>query len=187
MKKSQTHHMAYIAILSGLSAVLMFLDFPIPFFPPFLKFDVSDAVVLASSIFVGPIGMLAIIVIRSLLHWVLKGAELGVPVGQVVSIISSISFCLVAYFVNQKAKIVKNEKYRLALGLCVGSFVMMTTMFVINYFWVTPFYFALGNMPLPTNYFQYMLLYIPFNLLKGLLNSLVVFLLYPHLRKIKLT
>ena len=68
MKQTKTPTLVYIAILSALATILMFFDFPIPFFPPFLKFDLSDAVIFASSVIVGPLGMIAIIVIRSILH-----------------------------------------------------------------------------------------------------------------------
>lgn len=184
MKKNQTQKIVYIAILTALATVLMFFNFPIPFFPSFLKFDLSDVIIFSSSIFVGPIGMLAIIVLRSLLHWLLKGAEMGIPVGQFASIVSSIAFCLTAHFTIQKLTVIKNDKVRLLFGLGVGAIVLSAVMFVANYFWITPFYFAIGNMPLPDNYLGYVLMYIPFNLIKGIANSAVIVVFAPYLAKL---
>ena len=185
MKQTKTPTLVYIAILSALATILMFFDFPIPFFPPFLKFDLSDAVIFASSVIVGPLGMIAIIVIRSILHWLLKGAEMGIPVGQLASILSSLSFTLTVYYFPRATQVIKSEKGQLIFGLVEGSIVMASVMFLANYFWITPFYFALGNMPLPDNLFNYVLAYVPFNLIKGALNGTMIFLLLPYVKKLK--
>jgi len=181
MQKNKTQRMVRIAMLTALSVVLMFFDFPLPFFPPFLKFDASDAIIYASSIFVGPWGMCTIILLRSLLYWFLKGAETGVPVGALATIISSTIFCLTTWFITQKLKNVQKPQTSIIIGLIGGTMTMAGCMFILNYFWITPFYFSLAEWPIPTNYDQYMLIYIPFNLIKGGLNSLLVYLLLPYM------
>ena len=42
MKKLSVKEIALIGVLGGLSAIIMLFDFPLPFAPGFLKFDVSD-------------------------------------------------------------------------------------------------------------------------------------------------
>jgi len=181
MKKNKTHRMVHIAVLSALSVVLMFFDFPIPFFPPFLKLDASDAVVFASSVFVGPFGMVAIILLRSLLYWLLRGAELGVPVGALVTILSSATFCLVSFASWKSFRTFKSERKKILVSLGVGTMAMSVIMFIVNYFWVTPFYFAIAGWALPEQYTTYMLVYIPFNIIKGGMNALLVYALSPYL------
>jgi len=181
MNKNKTHRMVHIAILSAVSVVLMFFDFPLPFFPPFLKLDASDGVIFISSVFVGPCGMVAIIFLRSFLYWLLRGAETGIPVGALVSIISSSVFCLTTYFMFKQLSRMTSARKRLVVSLTVGSVAMSIVLFILNYFWVTPFYFSLAQWPLPANYMMYMLVYIPFNLIKGAVNGLVVYVLAPYL------
>ena len=42
MNDSRLNKQIRIALLSGIAFVLMYFDFPLPFFAPFLKIDLSD-------------------------------------------------------------------------------------------------------------------------------------------------
>lgn len=188
MKNSRTQKMTYIALFSALAFILMLFDFPLPFFPPFLKFDLSDVFIFLSSFVVGPLGMIAVIMIKNVLHWLIRGAELGLPVGQLASILSSLAYCLTAYFVLKMSKgnetKTKTKTKDLVIPLIAGTLMMTFVMFVANYYFITPFYFAIGNMPLPENYFGYMLMYIPFNLIKATIVSVVILIAFPYVQKI---
>ncbi len=184
MKNSRTQKMTYIALFSALAFILMLFDFPLPFFPPFLKFDLSDVFIFLSSFVVGPLGMIAVIVIKNILHWLIRGAELGLPVGQLASILSSLAYCLTAYFVLKMNKTNETKVKDLVLPLIAGTLMMTLVMFIANYYLITPFYFAIGNMPLPENYFGYMLMYIPFNLIKATIVSIVILIAFPYVKNI---
>ena len=41
-RQSSVNLMVKIALLSVISFVIMFIEFPLPLFPPFLKIDLSD-------------------------------------------------------------------------------------------------------------------------------------------------
>ena len=57
---------ASVGILSGISIVLMqILEFPIPFMPPFLKFDFSTLPALIGGFAYGPVTGIAIAFIKS--------------------------------------------------------------------------------------------------------------------------
>ena len=43
---TKTSKITYTAIFAAIATVLMYFEFPIPFMPPFLKVDLSGAVVL---------------------------------------------------------------------------------------------------------------------------------------------
>lgn len=176
--------MTYIALFSALAFILMLFEFPLPFFPPFLKIDVSDVFIFLSSFVVGPLGMIAVILIKNILHWLIRGAELGLPVGQLASILSSLAYCLTAYFMLNMSKRNETKVKDLVLPLIAGTLMMTLVMFVANYYFIVPFYFAIGNMPLPENYFGYMLIYIPFNLIKATIVSVVILIAFPYVQKI---
>ena len=60
---------ASVGILSGISIVLMqILEFPIPFMPPFLKFDFSTLPALIGGFAYGPVTGIAIAFIKAALH-----------------------------------------------------------------------------------------------------------------------
>jgi len=182
MKKNQTHRMVHIAILAALATILMFFDFPLPLFPPFLKIDLSDAIVFISGLTLGPIGMVCIVGFRSLLFWLLRGSETGLPIGIIAGMISSLTFSLSAYFVVDKLGTGSKKTKNVILSLGIGTLCMSGLMFVLNYFWITPFYFSFAHWPLPDNYTTYMLMYIPFNIVKGSASSLLVYFLLPYTR-----
>lgn len=46
-----------IAMLSGVSFVLMLLNFPLPWFPVFLQIDFSDVPALIAAITMGPVAV----------------------------------------------------------------------------------------------------------------------------------
>ena len=47
--QSKTHRITVTAMLSAVSAVLMFVDFSVPFMPAFIKMDVSELPALLAS------------------------------------------------------------------------------------------------------------------------------------------
>ena len=46
---------AFIGMLGALSAVLMFINVPLPFAPTFLKFDIAELPALFAGFFLGPV------------------------------------------------------------------------------------------------------------------------------------
>jgi Predicted membrane protein len=179
--KKTTQFIVYVAIFSALALLLMYIDFPIPFLPSYLKFDTSDVVVFAVGLITGPIGMTIVIILRSFMHWLFRGAETGIPVGQLASMLSSLCFTLPMYFIYKSDE---QNKKRLIAALITGPIVMMVIMVVANYFWITPFYFALANTPLPDPYINTIILYIPFNLIKGSINAAIIYATFPTVKKL---
>ena len=50
-----TKNMARIAVLTAAAVVLMYFDFPLPFFPSFYKIDFSEVVVALAAFSMGPV------------------------------------------------------------------------------------------------------------------------------------
>ena len=50
---TKTSKITYTAVFAAIATVLMYFEFPIPFMPPFLKVDLSGAVVLIGAFIFG--------------------------------------------------------------------------------------------------------------------------------------
>ena len=171
---------ASVGILSGISIVLMqILEFPIPFMPPFLKFDFSTLPALG----------IAIAFIKAALH--LLRTDTG-GVGELADFLASGSLVLVSSLIYKRIKTRKGA----VLGLVLGAIAMAIVGGLANYFILIPFYTNVMPMeqiislcgkanPLITNTLGYVLYgAIPFNLIKALLLSIITFVLYKQISKI---
>ena len=59
--KTDTNYFAKVAVLAAVAFVLMLVEFPLPFVPPFYKMDFSETAVLIGGFALGPMaGVLAI-------------------------------------------------------------------------------------------------------------------------------
>lgn len=186
--KNRTMSIVFVGVFAALAFVAMLIDFPLPFFPPYLKFDISDVFIFMAGILTGPWGLIAAAVIKNLLHFIFKGAAFGIPIDQIASLLSTLAFVLPAYFFaygwKRKVGAPAPSLKKLAIGLAIGTVSLAIVMTVANYFFITPLYFALGNMPLPENYLAWILMYLPFNLIKGVLLSVILLVLYPHFTRL---
>ena len=72
------------AMLAAIAAVLMFLDFPLPFLPSFYKIDFSELPVLIGAYAMGPVAGVIIEAFKILVKFLIKGTLAPVsnmPVG----------------------------------------------------------------------------------------------------------
>lgn len=53
--RKTVNYIVKVAILAALSAVIMLLEFPLPFAPGFYKLDLSEAVILMGGFAMGPV------------------------------------------------------------------------------------------------------------------------------------
>ena len=65
---SNVKKMTLIGIFAAISTVLMFFELPLPFMPPFLKFDPSGVPILLSSKLFGPSAAISVTLIKDLIH-----------------------------------------------------------------------------------------------------------------------
>ena len=55
--RKTVNYIVKVAILAALSAVIMLLEFPLPFAPGFYKLDLSEAVILMGGFAMGPVAV----------------------------------------------------------------------------------------------------------------------------------
>ena len=166
-KHIRVKDMVLLSMLSALAFVAAVLV-KIPIMPsaPFLRFDVKDAIILISGILYGPLPALAVSFIVCLLQMLLAG-ESGI-IGFVMNLLSTCAF------VWPTSAVYKFRKtfWGLVTGLVAGCLAMTVSMLLWNYI-ITPYF-----MGVPREVVGSMLLtvFMPFNMLKGGINAVIVLL-----------
>jgi riboflavin transporter FmnP len=181
MKNNKLRVMIAVAMLSSISFVLMLFNFPLPALPPFLKVDFSDVPALIAAITMGPVAGILVALFKNVLYWIYSGSTTGVPVGEMANFATSILFMLPVYAIYRK---VSNTK-GLAIGLFVGILAMAIGMSVLNYAVFLPMYTYFLNMPALTGSAMrdtIVLGILPFNLIKGLLLSAIIIVLFKTMK-----
>jgi len=177
---------AKAGILSAIAILLMYLEIVLPLMPTFLKFDFSEIAVLLAAFSMGPLAAVLIELVKNLAH--LATSATG-GVGELANFIIGSFFVGTAGFVYQKRKSRKGA----FLGMAAGTLVMTAAACLINYFFMIPFYVQVMGFPLPAligmtqqvgntmvTSLETLILYVfvPFNLFKGLVISIIVALIY---------
>lgn len=166
MKKMAVRDLVLLAILGGWALVFRMIEVPLLPAAPFLKMDFSDFVVLIATLAYGPWGLIAVAGIRDVIWYLFTGGDMGIPIGEIMSLTASIVMFLPTYFVlkngRQWPSMVQNSL--MGLGLIVNLTVAMS---LLNYFFALPFYTSIMNFPI-NDFFGYIIeIILPFNLIKG--------------------
>lgn len=189
MKRTKTNKLTVTAIMSAMASVLMFLDFPIPFFPPFLKMDVSNIPAIICAFAIGPLWGVAVELIKNLVH--MTASRTGF-VGELSSFIVGTAFVLPSAIIYRK----NHTKIGAILGLTIGTLSMTIIGVLSNYFIILPFYSKIMpfdkiiELSAMANGFITdkitLLLYgiTPFNILKGTIISIITLFIYKPLSPI---
>ncbi len=183
---------AKAGLLAAGAILLMYLELVLPFMPAFLKFDFSEIVVLLAAFSMGPLTAILIELVKNLAHLPTSGTG---GVGELAS------FVIGSAFVGTAGLIYRNIKSRRGAFIAMGSGTLVMTLFacVINYFIMIPFYIEVVGIPLPAlidatqkvgntlvTSLETLILYVfvPFNLFKGLVVSLIVAIIYKRVSPI---
>ncbi len=180
MKNFKTKRLVVIAMLCALSYISV-LVIRIPIVPSdFLKFEPKDAIIATAGFIYGPLASIAISVIVSFLE-MFTISNTGV-IGLLMNILSSCAFSCTAAVLYRRFRSIKGA----AAGLTLGCVIMTVVMLLWNYT-MTPIYMG---VPKSAVLAMFPTVFIPFNLLKGTINSALTLLLYKPcitaLRKAKL-
>ncbi|MDC3418288.1 ECF transporter S component [Aquibacillus salsiterrae] len=180
MQSSKLLKLIIFALLGTISMVLMFLNFPLPFLPPYLKIDFSEVPALIAALLFTPIAGVIVEAIKNSLYLIYTGA--GDPVGVVANFLAGSLFVVPVAIFYHKLKGVKS----LLSGLITGTIVMAVGMSVLNYLVILPAYswlMGLEEMAIPSVKWASVIAGIlPFNLLKGIIVSALFIPLFAKLR-----
>ena len=192
-KKWSTQKMIYTAMLAALAGALMSLEISVPMMPPFYKLDFSELPVLICAFYLGPVSGVVCEFLKVLLKLLLKGTSTAF-VGDLANFLVGCSFVLPAAIVYQKTL----SKKGAVVSLAVGTAVMTVFGIFFNAWFLIPRFAVMYGMPLEaivsmgtqingaiTNLSTLVLFaVVPFNLLKGVLVSLLTFFLYKRVEKL---
>ena len=180
---TSTRKIAHIAILSTLSFLLMYLQFPLIPSASFLQFDFSVLPVLVGLVMFDLKSALGILILRTLLKLLLNNGGISTIIGLPMNVVALGVFVVaLAILWNQKPSL---KNYLLAS--VVGTLGLTVAMFVLNYVYAVPLYAKFANFDISAilglgNYLFAMV--IPFNLIEGIIFSVTFFILYSCLKPI---
>ncbi|HSJ38496.1 MAG TPA: ECF transporter S component [Planococcus sp. (in: firmicutes)] len=182
MKNIKLQSMIVIGMLSSISFILMLFNFPLPALPAFLKVDFSDVPALIAAITMGPVAGILVAFFKNALDWLFQGSPTGVPVGHMANFVTSILFFMPVYLIYRKI----STKKGMAFGLVAGTLTMAIGMSVLNYLVFLPMYTYFLNIPAQTGnalFGTIVLGILPFNLIKGILLTSVVLLMFSSMHR----
>ena len=169
MKQSKLKKLTTLAMLAALAYLVMFFC-RIKLIPQadFLTYDPKDVILAITAFIFGPVYGLMTSVIVCLLE-MFTVSESG-PIGCIMNVVASCGFIVPAGIIYKK----KHNMKGAIGGLIVGVICMSGTMLLWNYF-ITPIY-----QGVPRQVVASMLLpiFLPFNLLKALINMAVTLMVY---------
>ena len=191
--KLGTREIVTIGMLGAIAVVLMLFEVPLPFAPPFYEIDFSEVPVLIGCFALGPVAGVLIESIKILLNLVINGSATA-GVGELANFCIGCSLCIPAGIIYKRKKTKKGA----IIGLVSGTLIMTLFGCFINAYIMLPTYAKAFHMPIDsliemgtkvnasiTDLFTFvMFAVVPFNLLKGVLVSIIVILIYKKISPI---
>lgn len=182
-----------IGMLAAISVVLMLFEIPLPFAPSFYEIDFSEVPVLIGAFAMGPVAGAAIELVKILLNLVITGTDTA-GVGELANFIIGCSLCLPAAIVYKR----KKRRKGAMIGMAAGTALMVVIGCLINAYVMLPAYSAAFGLPIDalvqmgtavnpsiTSLSTFVIFAVaPFNLLKAVLVSLIVLLIYKKISPI---
>lgn len=184
---------AITGVFSAISFVLMFFEFPLPFAPAFYKFDFSDIPALIGGFAAGPLVGVMIEFVKVALNILLQGTTSGF-VGEIANFVVGAAFILPSTIIYR----FKKTRKAALISCFVGTACISLVGALLNAFFLLPAYAIMFGSgidafvqmgaainPAITNVTTFCLFAVaPFNLVKGLADSAITFLVYKQLSPI---
>lgn len=182
-----------IGMLAAIAVVLMLFEVPLPFAPSFYEIDFSEVPVMIGCFAMGPGAGAVIELVKILLNFVINGTVTA-GVGEMANFVIGCSLVVPAGIIYRRDHTRKGA----LLGMIVGTVLMVVLGCFINAFVLLPAYGSAFEMPIEalvgmgtavnphiTSLSTFVILAVaPFNLLKGVLVSLIVMLIYKKISPI---
>ncbi len=178
-------------ILAAIAFILMYIEIGIPIVPPWLKLDISDFPALLAGFSLGPVSGIIVQAIKAILFFLLKNSGTG-GVGELANFLMGVAFVLPAALIYMKKKSFK----RAIIGTLVGIIAMTIASGALNYWLLIPAYAQIMPMeailaacsainPAMNSVEMYVFMAaMPFTFAKGLLDGIIIFLIYKRVSPI---
>ena len=179
--------MVQVGMLSAIATVLMLFEIPLPFAPSFYEIDFSEVPVLIGCFTMGPLAGAAIEMVKILLNFLINGTVTA-GVGEIANFLIGCALCVPAGLIYKR----QGTRKGALIGMAVGTGMMVIVGCVINAYVLLPVYAKAFQMPLDaligmgtavnpniTGLSTFVIFAVaPFNLLKGVLVSVIVLAIY---------
>ena len=184
---------AMIGMFSAIAGVLMTIEFPVPFAPPFYGIDASELPVLICGFAFGPVASILTEFVKIIIKLLFKPTSTAF-VGEHANFCVGCSMILPATLIYHARK----KKATAVIGSAAGTLCMTVFGTLFNAVYLLPTFAVMYGMPLEaiigmgteinsniTNVFTFVAFCVaPLNLLKGSVVSVLTFLLYKPLSPI---
>lgn len=190
---SKVRFITQVGMLGAIAVILMAFEIPLPFAPAFYKIDFSEVPALVGCFAMGPVAGVCIELIKIVLHVLISGTTTA-GVGDVANFAVGCAFIVPAALFYKR----KHSKKNAMIGMAVGTVVMAFLGCFLNAFVLLPAYAKAFSMPIDalvgmgtavnghiTNLFTFVVFAVaPFNIVKGIMVSIVVLLIYKKISPI---
>lgn len=192
MKNKKLNKSIKISILSAVALLLMFIEFPLPGFPGFLKIDISDLPALIAAFAFGPVEGVIVELVKNVLHGLLRTST--VFVGEIANFFLGSILVFVAGYIYKQNKTKKTA----IISLVAGVLAMSIGAGILNYYIFLPMYSRAFHVPLEGFVsmggtvnphiadLKELVIWaiVPFNLIKGVLVGSITTLVYKSISPI---
>ncbi len=191
----ETKNLILLGVFIALGTILMLIEIPYPLVP-FLKFDLSELIVLLTVELFGLIPAIMVAFFKSLLNIMLGLSATPMHIGSITAFIASVTLAFLYVIIKKYISGSKMGQKTLRFVLVITGFSLVLT--ICNYLFITPIYFGglwftdviewatldsfIPGLPFNLGYGAAIaFVYIPFNALKGLIVLGVYELISPRL------
>lgn len=132
-----TFYVTRIAMLTAIASLLMIIEFPLPIFPGFYKFDFSYFPVVIATFSMGPVAGIATAVLKNLISFIAGGVFTdSAGIGALGDMLMGLSFIIPAGLIYKKRHTKKGAFA--ALGIALACVCVVSC--AINYWVLIPLY-----------------------------------------------
>ena len=190
----KTRKLVEIGMLGAIATVLMLFEFPIPFIaPPFYELDFSEVPVLVGAFALGPMAGATIELVKILINLLINGTATAF-VGEIGNYLLGCSFIIPAALIYKNRKTKKNA----LIAMIAGTIIMTVFGCILNAYVLLPTYAAAFGMPIDAivgmgsainaninDVMTFVIIAVaPFNIIKGIVVSVITLLIYKHISPI---
>ena len=190
-QSTRTRRITATAILAAMAEVLMLLEAPLPFMPPFLKFDFSEIPVLVGSFALGPVYGVIIELLKNLIHLPFTATS---GIGEMSNFLTGSIYVFAAGMIYLKHRTRKGA----VVSMLIATLCLALIAVPLNYFVTLPLYGSVLGFPTdaiigmsaavnPLITDKWSLIFwafVPFNLFKGIVVAFITFWIYKPISKL---
>ncbi len=179
MKRNSTKLITLLGVMTALAFILYYIEIPVGFIlpqAPYLKIDFSDIPAILVGLSAGPIAGVVVELFKNVLHAIFLMKEPGGS-GEIANFAAGISYLIPVVLIARKNFVAK----RYIPAMILGTILMVITMSFVNFYVTLPL-FGINDptIKLSMIYSTFAI----FNLVKAIVISIVIVLLYPRLRRV---